>query len=145
MTKKNFKKLAIVVSNFNKEITDGLLKGAMRSLTRHGIKESKINVIRCPGAFEIPFTAKRACKSGNFSAVICLGAIVKGETAHFEYISAEVSRGIMKLSLQYDIPVTFGVLTCFTVEQAIARSSNSSDNKGTEAAEAALFMLAQKI
>ncbi len=147
MKKKNKlpKKIAIVVSNFNKEITEGLLNGALKALKDNGYIEKRISVFRCPGAFEIPFTAKKICETKNFSAVICLGAVIKGETAHFEYISASVTSGISKLNLDYDIPVIFGVLTCFTDEQAIARSGDNPENKGAEAAVAALEMINLKI
>ena len=143
--KKSTKKIAIVASNFNKEITEGLLTGALCTLKENGYGEEKVTIIHCPGAFEIPFTAKTICESKKYSVVICLGAVIKGETAHFEYISAAVTSGIAKLNLQYDIPVIFGVLTCFTDEQAIARSSNNPDNKGAEAALAALEMMKLKV
>lgn len=143
--KKSTKKIAIVASNFNKEITDGLLGGALNTLKENGYDEEKITIIHCPGAFEIPFTAKKICESKKYSVVICLGAVIRGETAHFEYISASVTSGIAKLNLEYDIPVIFGVLTCFTDEQAIARSSNNPDNKGDEAALAAIEMMKLKV
>lgn len=134
-------RVAIVVSEFNKNISDGLLAGALKALSRNETSKKKIDIFRCPGSFEIPLTAKKICKLGKYDALICLGAVIKGETAHFEYISKAVTDGIAKLNLEYEIPITFGVLTCYTEEQAIARSSDNADNKGSEAAEAALQML----
>ena len=134
-------RFAIVVSEFNKDISKGLLSGALKALTRNKIPKKKIKVFQCPGSFEIPLTAKKICETEKYDAIICLGAVIKGETAHFEYISSAVSQGIARLNLEHDIPVTFGVLTCYTTEQAIARSSDNDENKGTEAALAALRML----
>jgi 6,7-dimethyl-8-ribityllumazine synthase len=133
--------IAVVVSRFNNEITEGLLKGANEVLASQGIPENHIKLMSCPGAFEIPLTAKKLCKSKKFDAVICLGAVIKGETAHFEYISYAVTKGIMELNLQYGIPVIFGVLTCYTEEQAKMRSQPGAENKGAEAAKAALEMI----
>jgi 6,7-dimethyl-8-ribityllumazine synthase len=141
MAKKNKYRFAIVVSEFNKDISKGLLSGAIKALTKNKIPKKRIKVFECPGAFEIPLTAKKICETEKNDAVICLGAVIKGETAHFEYISSAVSEGIARLNLEYDIPVTFGVLTCYTEEQAVARSSDNDENKGTEAALAALRML----
>lgn len=142
---KHSRKIALVVSNFNGDITDGLLGGALKVLKDKGFKDSGIVIIRCPGAFEILHVAKELCISKKYSVVICLGAVIKGETAHFEYISEAVSRGIAELNLLFDIPVIFGVLTCYTYEQAVARSKDNTDNKGAEAALAALDMIALKI
>lgn len=140
-SKEKSAKIAVVVSKFNNEITGGLLKGALAELKRHSIAEEDIKIIHTPGAFEIPLTAKVLCKSKKYSAVICLGAVIKGETAHFEYISDSVSKAIMQLNMEYNIPVTFGVLTAYTDEQAIKRSSDDENNKGREAASAALEMI----
>ncbi len=134
-------RIALVVSKFNKEVTDGLLKGALGVLSMNGYEEKDLTVVYCPGAFEIPLTAKALCKSGKYCGVICLGAVIKGETAHFEYISNAVSTGLMELNIQYGMPVTFGVLTSYTEEQALARSSADENNKGAEAAMAALEMI----
>jgi 6,7-dimethyl-8-ribityllumazine synthase len=140
--KKNIKdNIAVIVSDFNKEITGGLLNGALKVLKENGLDDKKIKIYRCPGAFEIPFIAKKICKTKNYSAVICLGAVIKGETAHFEYISYAVTKGILQINLQFDIPVIFGVLTCYSEKQAIERSSDNSENKGAEAAMAALDMI----
>ena len=142
---KRSKKIAVIVSEFNKEITEGLLKGALKAFDEKNINESSVNVIRCPGAFEIPYIARKLCVSKKYSAVVCLGAVIKGETAHFEYISDAVSKSIAGLNLQSDIPVIFGVLTCYTYEQAAARSQDNRENKGAEAALAALDMISLKI
>ena len=134
-------KIAVAVSKFNESVTQGLLEGALKELTAGGISEKNIKVVMCPGAFEIPLTAKALCKSKKYSAVVCLGAVIKGETAHFEYISEAVSKGIMQLNIEFGIPVTFGVLTCYREEQAIERSKEGEANKGAEAARAALEMI----
>jgi 6,7-dimethyl-8-ribityllumazine synthase len=134
-------KIGIVVSNYNKLVTEGLLKGAIETLKQNDFSEKDFKVVYCPGAFEIPQTAKKLCETGKYCAVICLGAVIKGETAHFDYISYAVTQGILKLNLEFDIPVSFGVLTCYTEEQAIRRSSNDDENKGSEAAKSALDMI----
>jgi 6,7-dimethyl-8-ribityllumazine synthase len=134
-------KIALVVSRFNKDITDGLLIGAIDVLKKSGVSERDIKIVYCPGAFEIPLTAQKLCISKKFDAIVCLGAVIKGETAHFEYIAYAVTRGIMDLNIKYGIPVIFGVLTCYTDEQALKRSSPDADNKGSEAASAALEMV----
>ena len=134
-------KIAVVVSRFNSEVTNGLLSGAMGVLTGSGFSEKDVKIIECPGAFEIPLVVKQLCRSGKYCGIICLGAVIKGETAHFEYISGAVSRGIAQLTLDYNIPVSFGVLTCFTDEQAVRRSSNDAENKGAEAAKSTLEMI----
>lgn len=133
--------VAVVVSKFNKNVSQGLLEGALKTLAENGISEKNINVVMCPGAFEIPLTAKKLCKSQKYGAVVCLGAVIKGETAHFEYISYAVTKGILELNLEYGIPVTFGVLTSYSEEQAVERSKKSENNKGAEAALAALEMI----
>ncbi len=142
---KSFKKvsgrIAIVVSRFNEEVTGGLLQGAMSVLNENKYDDKSISIIHVPGAYEIPLTAKHLCMSGKYCGVICLGAVIKGETAHFEYISNAVSNGIMSLNLEYNMPVSFGVLTCYTDEQALQRSQNDEHNKGREAASAVLEMI----
>ena len=147
MNKKNkhSRKIAIVVSNFNGEITAGLLEGALKVFKEKGYKDSGIITVKCPGAFEIPYVAKKLCESQKYSIVVCLGAVIKGETAHFEYISDVVSHAIADLNLEFDIPVIFGVLTCYTYEQAVARSGDNQENKGAEAALAAIEMLSLKL
>lgn len=133
--------IAIVVSKFNEEVTGGLLKGALKFLDENNFEEKNINVISVPGAYEIPLTAKQLCMTGKYCGIICLGAVIKGETAHFEYISNAVSNGIMSLNLEYSMPVSFGVLTCYTDEQALKRSTDDEHNKGREAASAVLDMI----
>lgn len=139
--KKTSGRIAIVVSRFNEEVTSGLLKGALDFLHENNFDDKNITVIHTPGAFEIPITAKHLCMTGKYCGIICLGAVIKGETAHFEYISSAVSNGIMSLNLEYNIPVSFGVLTSYTDEQALKRSSNDEHNKGREAASAVLDMI----
>lgn len=134
-------KIAIVVSRFNDEVTGGLLNGALGALKENNIINKSISVISCPGAFEIPLTVKTLLKGKKYDAVICLGAVIKGETAHFEYISYAVTKGIMQLSIETLTPISFGVLTCYSEEQAIKRSSDDKENKGREAALAALEMI----
>ncbi|HMQ80730.1 MAG TPA: 6,7-dimethyl-8-ribityllumazine synthase [Ignavibacteria bacterium] len=134
-------RIAVVVSRFNEEVTGGLLQGALSILRENKYADKNVTVIHVPGAYEIPLTAKHLCMSGKYCGVICLGAVIKGETAHFEYISNAVSNGIMSLNLEYSMPVSFGVLTCYTDEQALKRSQNDEHNKGREAASAVLDMI----
>ncbi len=134
-------RLAIVVSRFNEEISGGLLHGALEALEENNINNKSVNVVSCPGAFEIPLTVKKLLKKKKYDAVICLGAVIKGETAHFEYISYAVTKGILQLNLESGIPITFGVLTCYNEEQAQKRASIGGENKGKEAALAALDMI----
>ncbi len=145
MAKKKIKPVAIIVSKFNEEITKGLLDGALATLHAHGFDKKSVKIFYCPGAFEIPFVAKKLCKKKKYSAIICLGAVIKGETAHFEFISSAVSRGIQQVMLEYEIPVIFGVITTYNEEQAKARSANDENNKGREAALAAIELLKLKI
>lgn len=135
-------RFAIVVSRFNEEITEGLLRGARTALAGAGVREEDLTVVRVPGAFEIPLVARRLAKTGRFDAVVCLGCIIKGATMHFEYIASAVSKGIMDVSADTGVPATFGVLTTLTEEQAAARAADSADNKGREAALAAFEMAA---
>jgi 6,7-dimethyl-8-ribityllumazine synthase len=134
-------KIAVVVSRFNEEVTEGLLNGVMEAFTENTLTNKNIDIISCPGAFEIPFTAKKLLKKKKYHAVICLGAVIKGETAHFEYISYAVTKGVLQLNLDFDVPVIFGVLTCYNEEQALIRSAPGINNKGREAALAALEMI----
>jgi len=135
------KTFAVVLSRFNSFMTERLLEGAVDCLLRHGAREEDITAIRVPGAWEIPIAAKRAAESTHYEAVICLGAVVRGETPHFDYVAAEVSKGLASLSLQTDKPVSFGVLTTDTAEQAIDRSGSKAGNKGWDAALSALEMV----
>ena len=133
-------RLAIVVSRFNSFITERLLTGALDSLSRAGADDRRIEVVRVPGSFEIPVTAKALAQSGRFDAVITLGCIIRGETQHFDYISAEVTRGIQLAALETGVPMAFGVLTTDTLEQAVDRAGAKSGNKGAEVALAAIEM-----
>jgi 6,7-dimethyl-8-ribityllumazine synthase len=132
---------AIVVSRFNHFITGHLLSGAEDALKRHGISDDKLTVVWVPGAFEIPMIAKKLAQSGNYAAVICLGAVIRGSTPHFDYVAAEVSKGVASVSLETGIPVVFGVLTTDSIEQAIERAGTKSGNKGWDAAVAALELV----
>jgi 6,7-dimethyl-8-ribityllumazine synthase len=134
-------RFALVVSRFNDFISARLVEGAMDALMRHGAADEKISLVRVPGAFEIPLAAKRLAKSGRFDAVICLGAVIRGSTPHFEYVAAEVSKGVATVSLETGVPVTFGVLTTENLEQAIERAGSKSGNKGWDAAMAAMEMV----
>ena len=134
------KKFAIVVSRFNDFITEKLLGGAMDALSRTGAVEKNIYIVKVPGAFEIPLVAKKLAQKGQYHAVICLGAVIRGATPHFDYVSTEVSKGIAQVSLESDIPVIFGVVTTDTIEQAIERAGTKSGNKGWNAAMAAVEM-----
>ena len=134
-------KFAIIVSRFNDFICSRLVDGAMDSLLRHGASDDQIVLVKVPGAFEIPFVAKKLATSGRYDAVICLGAVIRGATPHFDYVAAEVSKGIASVALECQIPVTFGVLTTDNIEQAIERAGSKSGNKGYEAAMAAIEMV----
>ncbi len=129
---------ALIVSRFNSFITERLLDGALDALKRSGAGEDDITVIRTPGAFEIPAVAPLAADSGKFDAVVCLGAVIRGETPHFDYVSAEVAKGVASVAAQSNVPVTFGVLTTDSIEQAIDRAGTKAGNKGYEAAMAAM-------
>jgi 6,7-dimethyl-8-ribityllumazine synthase len=133
-------KFAIVVSKFNEFVTTRLLEGAKSCLSEQGYDESKIDIVKVPGAFEIPVTASKLASLNKYSAIICLGAVIRGATPHFEYVSLGVTEGIMKVSLEYGIPVIFGVLTTNTIEQAMERSGGKAGNKGRDAALAAIEM-----
>lgn len=134
-------RFAVVVSRFNDFINAKLLDGALDALSRHGAEDEHIVIVRVPGSFEIPLTAKKLADSGRYDAVICLGAVIRGATPHFEYISAEVTKGIAKVTLDSGIPVSFGILTTDNIEQAIERAGTKSGNKGWDAAMAAIEMV----
>lgn len=131
----------IIVSRFNSFICDRLLEGAIDTLVRHGADEEQMTVVRVPGAFEIPLAAKKMVGSGKYDAVICLGAVIRGGTPHFEYVSSEVTKGIASVSLDSNVPISFGVLTTDTVEQAIERAGTKAGNKGAEATMSAIEMV----
>lgn len=130
----------IVVSRFNEFISSRLLSGALDTLKRHGASEGEVEIAWVPGAFEIPLAAKKMAKSGKYDAVICLGAVIRGSTPHFDYVSNEVSKGIAAISLETETPVAFGVLTTDNIEQAIERAGSKSGNKGDDAALTAIEM-----
>jgi 6,7-dimethyl-8-ribityllumazine synthase len=134
------KKFALVVSRFNDFITEKLLSGALDALIRSGAADENIEVVRVPGAFEIPLVAKKMAKTNRFDAVICLGAVIRGSTPHFDYVSAEVSKGVALVGMESEVPVIFGVLTTDTIEQAIERAGSKAGNKGWSAAIAAIEM-----
>ncbi|MBM3131931.1 MAG: 6,7-dimethyl-8-ribityllumazine synthase [Chloroflexi bacterium] len=133
-------KFGLVVSRFNEFITGKLLDGAKDGLSRHGVRDEDIDVARTPGAFEIPLVAKKMAQSGKYDAVICLGAVIRGATPHFDYIAAEVSKGIANVALEAGIPITFGVITSDTIEQAIERAGTKMGNAGFNAAVNAIEM-----
>ncbi len=134
-------RFGIIVSRFNNFITDRLQKGAIDALVRHEVKENDIDIAKVPGAFEIPFVAKQMTKSKKVNAVICLGAVIRGETPHFEYVATEVSKGVAAVAMESNIPVIFGILTTETIEQAIERAGTKSGNKGWDASLSALEMV----
>ena len=136
----NDKKYAIVVARFNHFITDRLLEGCLDTLRRHECEDDQIELVRVPGAFEIPLIAKKLAKKEEYDAIICLGAVIRGETPHFEYVSSEVSKGIANVSLDTQKPIIFGVITADTTEQALQRSGIKAGNKGSEAALTAIEM-----
>lgn len=131
-------RFGIIVSRFNSFIGERLLEGALDALIRHGADDGDIDVVRVPGAFEIPLTAQKLLQGGTYDAVICLGAVIRGSTPHFDYVAAEVSKGIAHVSLATGIPVSFGVLTTDTIEQAIERAGTKAGNKGFDAAVTAI-------
>ena len=133
-------RFAIIVSRFNDFITGKLLEGAVDALVRHGAKEEDIDVIKVPGAFEIPLTAKKVASKGSYNALICLGTVIRGATPHFDYVAAEVSKGVATASMETGVPMAFGVLTTDTIEQAVERAGTKSGNKGFDAAMTAIEM-----
>ena len=133
-------KFCIVVSRFNEFISGKLLSGALDELKRHGVNDSNIDIVWCPGAFEIPLIAKKAAKTGKYNAIITLGAVIKGSTSHYDYVCAEVSKGVASVGLETEIPVIFGVLTTDNIEQAIERAGTKAGNKGADAAKSAIEM-----
>jgi 6,7-dimethyl-8-ribityllumazine synthase len=134
-------RFGMIVSRFNDFISSKLVEGAMDALLRHGAKEGQVSLAKVPGAFEIPLAAKKLAQSGKYDAIICLGAVIRGSTPHFEYVAAEVSKGIANVALETNIPVTFGVLTTDNLEQAIERAGTKAGNKGWDAAMAAMEMV----
>ncbi|MDF0667877.1 MAG: 6,7-dimethyl-8-ribityllumazine synthase [Nitrospira sp.] len=134
-------RIGIVAAKFNQQVTNKLLNACVDTLSAYGVRKESLHVVRVPGAFEIPLVARAMAKSGRFDAVICLGAVIRGDTPHFEYICAEVSRGIGQAALDTDIPIIFGVLTTETVAQAVERADPRQFNRGGEAAKSAIEMM----
>jgi len=134
------KKFAIVVSRLNDFITDKLVGGAMDALVRSGASDDDVDIVKVPGAFEIPFLAKKMAEKGKYDAVICLGAVIRGATPHFDYVSAEVSKGVAMAGIETGVPVIFGVITTDTIEQAIERAGTKAGNKGWDSAVSAVEM-----
>ncbi|MGP4843793.1 6,7-dimethyl-8-ribityllumazine synthase [Marinobacter sp. 1Y8] len=132
---------ALVVGRFNSFVVESLVSGAIDTLRRYGIADANITVVRVPGAFEMPLAVKRVAETGNYDAIIALGAVIRGGTPHFEYVAGEAASGIGAVSLETDVPVAFGVLTVDSIEQAIERSGTKAGNKGAEAAVTALEMV----
>jgi 6,7-dimethyl-8-ribityllumazine synthase len=134
-------RVGVVVARFNQAVTDALLAGTLEGLAAHGVAEDAIDVATVPGAFELPLTAQRLATTGRYDALVCLGAVVRGETPHFDYVAGEAARGIAEVARRYDLPVAFGVVTTDTMEQALARAGGAHGNKGYDAAVTVLEMV----
>ena len=134
-------RIALLVSRFNSFVVESLLEGAIDTLKRHGADERDLQIVRVPGAYEMPIAAQRLAASKRFEAMIALGAVIRGGTPHFEYVAGECTKGLSQVSLQHDIPIAFGVLTVDTIEQAIERAGTKAGNKGGEAAMSAIEMI----
>lgn len=134
-------RFALLVARFNSFVVDSLLEGARDTLLRHGAEDKNLHVIKVPGAFEMPLVAQRLAKSGQYDAIIALGAVIRGGTPHFEYVAGECTKGLAMVGMQHDIPVSFGVLTVDSIEQAIERAGTKAGNKGDEAALSAIEMV----
>jgi len=134
-------KFGIIVGRFNSFITERLLEGAIDCILMHGGSKENIEIVKVPGSFEIPLTAKKLAKSGKYDAVICLGAVIRGSTPHFDYVANEVTKGIAQVSLETEIPISYGILTTDTIEQAVERAGTKMGNKGFDAAMVAIEMV----
>ncbi|MBB3104179.1 6,7-dimethyl-8-ribityllumazine synthase [Azomonas macrocytogenes] len=134
-------KFALVVGRFNSFVVESLVSGAIDALVRHGVQEENITVLRVPGAFELPLIAQKIAEQGEYDALIALGAVIRGGTPHFDYVAGECTKGLAQVSLEFGVPVAFGVLTVDSIEQAIERSGTKAGNKGAEAALSALEMV----
>lgn len=134
-------RFAVVASRFNDAITERLLEGALDAFTRHGADSDAVDVAWCPGAFEAPLVAKRLAETGRYDAVVCLGAVIRGATAHFDYVAGGAASGIQRASMETGVPILFGVLTVDTIEQALERAGTKAGNKGAEAAAGAIEMV----
>lgn len=137
----NTAKFAIVVGRFNSTINDGLLDGSIDTLRRHGVPEANITIVKVPGAYELPLAAKKLAESGHYDAIIALGAVIRGGTPHFDFVAGECSSGLARVQMDFGLPVTFGVLTTDTIEQAVERSGTKAGNKGADAAMTAMEMI----
>jgi 6,7-dimethyl-8-ribityllumazine synthase len=133
-------KFCIIVGRFNSFITERLLEGAIDCILRHGGSKENIEIVKVPGSFEIPLTAKKLAKSGKYDAIICLGAVIRGSTPHFDYVANEVTKGIAQVSLETEVPISYGILTTDTIEQAVERAGTKMGNKGFDAAMVAIEM-----
>jgi len=133
-------KFGVIVARFNEFIGGKLLDGALDGLKRHGVSEENIDIVWVPGAYEIPLVSKKMAKTKNYDAILCLGAVIRGETPHFDYVSSEVSKGIANVSIDTEVPIIFGVLTTDTIQQAIERAGTKAGNKGYDAAVSAIEM-----
>lgn len=140
LTTTDKEKFCIIISRFNDFIGAKLLSGAVDELTRHGVNSDNIDIVKVPGAFEIPIIAQKCASTGKYNAIITLGAVIKGSTPHFDFVSAEVSKGVAQVSLATGVPVIFGVLTTDNIEQAIERAGTKAGNKGSDAAKTAIEM-----
>ncbi|MBW5802295.1 6,7-dimethyl-8-ribityllumazine synthase [Coxiella endosymbiont of Ornithodoros amblus] len=140
MTESSFK-LAIVISQFNRTVTEKLLNGVSQRLTELGVQANQVKTVRVPGAVEIPLVAKRLAKSRHYEALVCLGSVIRGETDHYNYVCQQVSFGCQQVALEYEVPIIFGVLTTTTKEQAFARAGGQRGNKGADWADAAVSMI----
>ena len=134
-------RIGVALARFNQSVTDLLLEGTLDALGRHGVADDAIDVATVPGAFELPLCAQRLAATGRYDGLVCLGAVVRGETPHFDYVAGEAARGIAEVARRHDLPVAFGVLTTDTIEQALARAGGARGNKGYEAAVTALEMI----
>ena len=134
-------RIALLVSRFNSFVVESLLDGAIDTLKRHGAEERELQIVRVPGAYEMPIAARRLAASQRYEAIIALGAVIRGGTPHFEYVAGECTKGLAQISLQYDIPIAFGVLTVDSIEQAIERAGTKAGNKGWDSAMAAVEMV----
>jgi len=134
-------RIALLVSRFNSFVVESLLDGAVDTLKRHGAEARELQIVRVPGAYEMPIAAKRLAASQRYEAIIALGAVIRGGTPHFEYVAGECTKGLSQVSLQYDVPIAFGVLTVDSIEQAIERAGTKAGNKGAEAAMSAIEMI----
>jgi len=135
------KRFCIIAARFNESIVNRLIEGALDTLKRHGVVEADLQVVRVPGAFELPLAAQQVAKMGTFDGIVALGAVIRGATPHFEFVSGECSSGLNRVCLKYEIPLGFGLLTCDTVDQAVERSGTKAGNKGSEAALSTIEMV----